>query len=62
MVVQTAFDGDVQKPPCFGDGVMVIDFLFGNEIDAPTQAADCLRRMTTAQQEQALALLKAIAG
>jgi len=40
----------------------IYDFLFGNEIDAPTQAADCLRRMTTAQQEQALALLKAIAG
>ena len=35
MVVQTAFDGDVQKPPCFGDGVMVIDFLFGNETRLP---------------------------
>lgn len=40
----------------------IYDFLFGKETDVTTQAADCLRRMTTAQQEQALALLQAIAG
>ena len=40
----------------------IYDFLFGIETDAATQAADCLRRMTIAQQEQALVLLKAIAG
>ena len=40
----------------------IYDFLFGIDTDAATQAADCLRRMTIAQQEQALVLLKAIAG
>lgn len=40
----------------------IYNFLFGIETDAATQAADCMRRMTTAQQAQALQLLQAIAG
>ena len=38
------------------------DYLFGKELDAPAQAADLMRRMTTAQQEKALELLRTIAG
>lgn len=40
----------------------IYNFLFGVEQDAATQAADCFRRMTAAQQAQALQLLYAIAG
>lgn len=40
----------------------IYNFLFGVEQDAATQAADCIRRMTAAQQAQALQLLYAIAG
>lgn len=40
----------------------VSDYLFGEKQDAPTQAADLMRRMTAAQQEKALELLRAIAG
>lgn len=39
----------------------VYDFLFGKETNAATEAADCFKRMTAEQQEQALMLLKAIA-
>ena len=39
----------------------VSDFLFGVEQDAPTQAADLLRRMTADKQAKALELLRAIA-
>ena len=35
MVVQTAFDGDIQKPPGFGYGVMIIDFQLWNETRLP---------------------------
>lgn len=40
----------------------IADYLFGVEVDAPTQAADLLRRMTADQQAKALELLKAMAG
>lgn len=40
----------------------IYNFLFDVETDAATQAADCMRRMTAAQQAQALQLLQAIAG
>ena len=40
----------------------IYNFLFDIETDAATQAADCMRRMTAAQQQQALQLLQAIAG
>lgn len=40
----------------------IYNFLFGVESDAATQAADCMRRMTATQQQQALQLLYAIAG
>ena len=40
----------------------IYNFLFGVEVDAATQAADFMRRMTATQQAQALQLLQAIAG
>ena len=40
----------------------IYNFLFGIEQDAAAQAADCFRRMTAAQQAQALQVLYAIAG
>ena len=40
----------------------IYNFLFDIETDAATQAADCMRRMTATQQQQALQLLQAIAG
>ena len=40
----------------------ISDYLFGVEQDAPTQAANIMRRMTADQQAKALDLLRAIAG
>ena len=40
----------------------IYDFLFDVEVDAPTQAANLVRRMNADQQKRALELLRAIAG
>ena len=40
----------------------IYNFLFGVEQDAPTQAADFLKRMNAQQQRRALELLEAMAG
>lgn len=40
----------------------VYNYLFGVEVDAVAQAADCMKRMNAEQQRRALELLQAIAG
>jgi len=40
----------------------IYDYIFGIEQDAPTQAADIMRKMPADKQKQALELLKALAG
>lgn len=44
------------------DEQRIYNFIFGVEVDAVTQAADCMKRMNAAQQKRALELLQAIAG